>query len=87
MTTNIKKRLGTEQAEWPPVIFHCQLEKLLKRGMGPEPFSVNNLAAYLDVTPITVRKILKGGTVSLENALKLAHLVGQPIEEIWALRS
>lgn len=84
MTPKLMKKLQ-KKSDWPPTIFACSLEDELRRKLG-EDFSVNSIAAHIDVTPITMRRILAGKGVSLENAMQLAALVGKKIEQLWTLR-
>lgn len=78
----IKQNSNTE---WPPRIFDTKVEAMLRKKLGKH-YSVNNVAQFLGVTPVTMRKILKGCTISLENAMKLAELLGTDIKSIWKLK-
>jgi plasmid maintenance system antidote protein VapI len=66
-------------------LFSCQLEVILKEQLGTEYDEVR-VAKWLGVTILTLRNILQGGTVKLENAIRLAQFVGKPVEEVWRLR-
>ena len=68
-----------------PAIFNCRLEEML-RAKYQGDYSVTRVALFLKVSKLTARGILAGGTVKLENALRLAELVGAPITDIWELR-
>jgi len=81
----MKRIKETRGAEWPPRLFETKVEAMLRKKLGVD-YSVNNISHYLDVTPVTMRKILKGCTISLENAMKLAELLGKDIKEIWKLK-
>jgi plasmid maintenance system antidote protein VapI len=79
------KQFKQKNAEWPPRIFKCDLEELLKDKLG-DKYSIVNVSAYLGITPVTMKNILRGGTISLENAMKLALFLEKDIQQIWTLR-
>jgi hypothetical protein len=80
----VKKHLR-RNLDWPPKIFNCSLEELLQKKLGND-YSVNGIASLIEITPLTMRRILAGGGVTLENAMRLSVLAGKKIEEIWVLR-
>ena len=79
-----KKHVKKRQKEPFPRVYNCQLEELLKKKFGSD-YTLEAVASYLGVTTVTMRSILRGGTVSLENAIKLSSLAGKKITEIWEL--
>lgn len=80
----IKRRNG-RQLRYPRVVLNCKLEPTLKQQLG-EGY-LEKIASWLEVTPSTMRSILAGGTVKLENALRLASVVGLPVEDLWSVRN
>lgn len=79
MSIEEKLKKATRRNKHTP--FRCEVLKEKLNGVSAE-----SVARYLGVVPLTVKNILRGESVSLENALKLAKLVEMPVEELWELR-
>jgi hypothetical protein len=82
---NLKERLKRVNPSYPPVIFICKLEDVLKEQLGDE-YDPAKVARAMGLTPITMAAILRGCTVKLENALRLAEMVKVPVAELWRLK-
>lgn len=82
---NLATRLKDVNPSYPPVVFDCKLEAELMKQLGGD-YDPHKVAKQLQLTPLTFNRILSGCGVKLENALKLAKLVGKTVDELWKLR-
>ena len=82
----IAKRLKkADKPSYPPSIFDCQVEAVFKEKLGDD-YSVEALAEVVGVTPATMKNIVNGCSVKLENALMLAQLAEKRVEDLWRLK-
>lgn len=65
------------EAAYPPRILRCKIKEL------PDAPSYLVVAEFLKIAPITAIRLLQGTEVKLSQALKLAKLLGKPIEQLW----
>jgi DNA-binding XRE family transcriptional regulator len=83
--TTIAKRVRKEGPRRYPILFDCKVEEVFKEQLK-EDYSPEALAQAIDVHPATMRNILAGCSVKLENAMALAALAKRSVEELWKLK-
>jgi plasmid maintenance system antidote protein VapI len=66
-----------KKAEYPPRIFKTRLPELVR------PSEVVGLAAKVGVTPMTMRRIVRGCDVKMSVARKVARIFGLSVSEVW----
>ena len=81
----IARRVKKEGPRRYPILFDCKVEEIFKE-LLKEDYSPEALAQAIGVHPATMRNILAGGTVKLENAMALAGLAERSVEELWKLK-
>lgn len=79
----VKRRNG-KQLQYPRIVLVCKLEPILQKEVGDG--YLEKIASWLEVTPATMKSILAGATVKLENALRLADLVKMKVEDLWSVK-
>lgn len=66
-----------KKAEYPPRVFKTRLPELI------QPSEVTNLAAKIGITPMTLRRIIKGCDVKMTVAFRIAKVFDLTPGEIW----
>jgi hypothetical protein len=72
---------GRTSAYYPPRVFHTKLDELLTERHLDDAW----LCRFLNVVPITAKRIRQGTDLRLSDALRLARHLKVPVETIWQL--